>query len=275
MSTPYRPNSNRNSYKIVTSGNGGDSFSTASDQSRMLPRQISTGSTRGTQTVGYGNTKIDGSNNVITLGTGITLDGNNEDITVGNGTNPIITMGKDKDNTFNFRVVDTNGIGIAQFGQFPDQSIALKVAQPNIEVSTAKKAQLVFDSTSSFTVLLSGTFQFPSMTVPATATPFFGPTQVIPHNAGYTPAVSCFASLELGGVTLPIYPPDFPTNLTTLITNGQLIFQGSGNIFVQLFYAVDNNNLYLGISYENDSASTQLILGAPITYYVYTYNVAT
>lgn len=36
---------------------------------RTLPRQLSTGSTRGTQTVGYGNTKIDGSNNRITIGT--------------------------------------------------------------------------------------------------------------------------------------------------------------------------------------------------------------
>lgn len=34
---------------------------------RVLPRQLSTGSTRGTQTVGYGNTKIDGSNNRITI----------------------------------------------------------------------------------------------------------------------------------------------------------------------------------------------------------------
>ena len=34
---------------------------------RILPRQVSTGSMRGTQTVGYGNTKIDGSNNRITI----------------------------------------------------------------------------------------------------------------------------------------------------------------------------------------------------------------
>lgn len=34
---------------------------------RVLPRQLSTGSTRGTQTVGYGTTKIDGTNNTITI----------------------------------------------------------------------------------------------------------------------------------------------------------------------------------------------------------------
>lgn len=37
------------------------------DYLRVLPRQISTGSTRGTQTVGYGRTKIDGSNNRIVI----------------------------------------------------------------------------------------------------------------------------------------------------------------------------------------------------------------
>lgn len=37
------------------------------DTDRVLPRQLSTGSTRGTQTVGYGQTKIDGTNNTITI----------------------------------------------------------------------------------------------------------------------------------------------------------------------------------------------------------------
>lgn len=39
-----------------------------SDQSRILPRQLSTGTLRGTQNVGYGSVKIDGSNNRITIG---------------------------------------------------------------------------------------------------------------------------------------------------------------------------------------------------------------
>lgn len=40
-----------------------------SGSNRILPRQVSTGTMRGTQNVGYGNTKIDGSNNRITIGT--------------------------------------------------------------------------------------------------------------------------------------------------------------------------------------------------------------
>lgn len=39
-----------------------------SDLSRILPRQLSTGTTRGTQRVGYGNALIDGSNNIISVG---------------------------------------------------------------------------------------------------------------------------------------------------------------------------------------------------------------
>ena len=65
-----------------------------SDISRVLPRQISTGALRGTQNVGYGGVKIDGSNNRIVLGTSgqsgdgtvgnIVLDGANSAITVSN-----------------------------------------------------------------------------------------------------------------------------------------------------------------------------------------------
>lgn len=55
-----------------------------SDLSRVLPRQLSTGSTRGTQTVGYGNAKIDGSNNVISVGSTVGTQGIGS---IPNGTN--------------------------------------------------------------------------------------------------------------------------------------------------------------------------------------------
>lgn len=53
---------------VVTPGGGSQGNIAQSDLSRMLPRQISTGSTRGVQTVGYGTVKIDGTNNRITIG---------------------------------------------------------------------------------------------------------------------------------------------------------------------------------------------------------------
>jgi len=53
---------------IFTAGSGDGGSLSASDLSRVLPRQLSTGSSRGVQKVGYGNVNIDGSNNRITIG---------------------------------------------------------------------------------------------------------------------------------------------------------------------------------------------------------------
>lgn len=64
-----------------------------SSSNRILPRQLSTGSTRGTQTVGYGDTKIDGSNNTITVGDSILLDGNNDVISVNTDSSASVTLG--------------------------------------------------------------------------------------------------------------------------------------------------------------------------------------
>lgn len=55
------------SSKPTTKFNNVGDVSLESIQSRMIPRQMVTGSTRGTQTVGYGGTKIDGTNNRITI----------------------------------------------------------------------------------------------------------------------------------------------------------------------------------------------------------------
>lgn len=80
MSQDYNPNGRKNT--IVSVSHNPPGSLPESNLSRILPRQLSTGSTRGTQTVGYGNTKIDGSNNSITVGDSIFLDGNNGIITV-------------------------------------------------------------------------------------------------------------------------------------------------------------------------------------------------
>ena len=60
----YSPSS-----KTISGSDSGDSINIPqSDLSRVIPRQLSSGSLRGTQTVGYGTTKIDGTNNTITIG---------------------------------------------------------------------------------------------------------------------------------------------------------------------------------------------------------------
>lgn len=65
---------------------------------RVLPRQISSGSTRGTQKVGYGSTEIDGSNNRIVITNPV--DGTS----VGIGTIPGSVT-----NEFGFFALDENG----------------------------------------------------------------------------------------------------------------------------------------------------------------------
>lgn len=83
----------------------------ASDISRVLPRQLSTGSTRGTQTVGYGDTKIDGSNNTITVGSSIFLDGNNSVITVSNTASGENGLGELPDNSNDSGFFQTDSTG--------------------------------------------------------------------------------------------------------------------------------------------------------------------
>ena len=295
MSSPYSPGSKKNT--IVTPGSNARNPEFAkSNISRILPRQNSTGALRGTQNVGYsGGVKIDGSNNRIVLGSNIgnisgtvgtiILDGDTstiqvsdnidingvtEQITVSSDGDPILTMGKYTDGTFNFRVQDENGIGLAQFGQFPGGSIALKVAQSGIEVSTATAAQLVFSSSASFTVALGDTYTFPAQLVNS-GVPEYATTQIIPHGAAFTPAVGCFAPQVVGGLSIsPPFPPDFPADTVTFIPPGGLIYQ-EGLAYMQLYYGVDATNLYLGMVYINDTGAPVTLLGAPITYYVYTY----
>lgn len=61
----YNPNNSGQQYTKVDSVNNNPL--PQNDTSRVLPRQVSTGSTRGTQTIGYGGIKLDGSNNTITI----------------------------------------------------------------------------------------------------------------------------------------------------------------------------------------------------------------
>lgn len=91
MSTPYSPN---NKKMFVSPGTVKAPDFLKSDLSRVLPRQNSTGSTRGTQNVGVGGTKIDGANNRIQVGDSILIDGSNDVILVTNDDGSQLGMGK-------------------------------------------------------------------------------------------------------------------------------------------------------------------------------------
>lgn len=141
MSRLYDPK--RSGSNIISSTGGRSAQFARSDQSRLLPRQVSTGSTRGTQTVGYGTAKIDGSNNRFVVGA---PDGSS----VGMGSIPGSTT-----NEFGFFSLDENGklimkivngtkfvydptsdyVNITQDGLLPDGSGGFVAAKPGVDVA--------------------------------------------------------------------------------------------------------------------------------------------
>lgn len=139
MSSPYTPGGS----SIIKPGNTAQGSLASSDISRVLPRQMSTGSTRGVQTVGYGNTKIDGTNNTITIGnqsTGFSISLGVIQGSTGEGVGLSVT---DSTN-FNLFKMDgqtwfwydaTTHKNVMQVGLLPDGSYGWSVAAPGHDVS--------------------------------------------------------------------------------------------------------------------------------------------
>lgn len=73
--------------------------------------KLQTGNTRGVQGVGYGNTKINGAENSITVGDSILLDGNNSiiEVTSDDGSKLGIGLIPDGTNRFGFYAKDSAG----------------------------------------------------------------------------------------------------------------------------------------------------------------------
>jgi len=139
------PNNSRG-VKIRTPGGNKEGQLQSSDLSRNLPRQMSTGSTRGTQTVGYGNTKIDGTNNTISIENPLT----NVSISIG------VIQGSTNDTGVGLSITDDNGFvlfkldgqtwywydsttekNIMQVGLLPDGSFGQVNVKPGYNVEDA------------------------------------------------------------------------------------------------------------------------------------------
>lgn len=140
MSDPYTPS---NSKGTIFNGNNTNGINLRdSDLSRILPRQLSTGTLRGTQSVGYGNTKIDGSNNRITIGT---PDGGQIGIGAipGSTTNEYGFFALDSNNNVIMKIVGPtwfvdnpdDGTNVMQSGELPDGTYGWAVAKTGKNVS--------------------------------------------------------------------------------------------------------------------------------------------
>lgn len=88
---------------------------------RILPRQLSSGALRGTQNVGYGDVKIDGSNNQIIIG--------NVTDTLGGKTQTILGFlgsAATGDESFGLKVTDAKG-GQLLIGVLPDGNLGIEL----------------------------------------------------------------------------------------------------------------------------------------------------
>lgn len=137
---------------------------------RILPRQVSTGSTRGTQIVGYGGVKIDGSNNRIQLeanstqvSIGDTSDIDNitglalTDISSGK---KLVSIGNDTSGTSVIGLTAYDGDEQRRLlaGTFPDGSVKIKLSREGYDVAVANDNQLIWSSDFNlFKIVLTGT----------------------------------------------------------------------------------------------------------------------
>lgn len=97
--------------------------------------------------------------------------------------------------SYGLKFFDSTGVGVAQFGTFPDGSYALKVAKPGVDVTTATNSQLIFNSQyNTLKIVLSGT-----VTIPANNGSQIT-TATVTHNLGFTPM--CMAYVNSGSITM-------------------------------------------------------------------------
>lgn len=163
------------------------------------------------------------------------------------------------------------GVNYAQIGTSDG---AIKIAGPGVNVSDASNSQLVFNSNKSFTVLLQGSYTFTSFINVPNGTIAKSSVITIAHNAGFVPAVNCFAPATVGGYVITTAPTGFPTADVTLV-DGSWVIQQSDTEFFQFYHAIDSTNLYLGINFANNSGGTLSSQPVTVYYTVFTLNATT
>lgn len=123
----------------------------------------------------------------------------------GNG-KAVVELGKLPAGGYGIRFPDTNGIGIAQFGQFPDGSTSLKIAQAGVEVATAPNSELIFNSNQDIFKIVD------KFTTPFSFTSGSGASVtsiIVTHNLGYQPLIfSSVSNLTVNAfISSPITVP--------------------------------------------------------------------
>lgn len=116
----------QSSYPIITVDSVAEaSIGETNYNQRILPRQLSSGALRGTQNVGYGDVKIDGSNNQITIGSVTNPLGEKAETIIGKLSNT--------DSSFGLKVIDVNGTSVT-YGLLSDGSPGMEITDSSGKV---------------------------------------------------------------------------------------------------------------------------------------------
>jgi hypothetical protein len=183
----------------------------------------------------------------------------------------IAQLGVQADGTFNLKFFDPKtGIGTAQFGQYPDNSTALKVAKTGVEVSTATNNQLIFNSSQDIFKIVK---KLP-LTIPAFNTTFGGTvttggsSAVVPHGQTFTPIVQVYVqgaivNFNNGSLLASTY---VPLPIVTADINSYYFENQANNTEypLSIVYGVDATNVYVQAFYKgtgNDADTIGSISG--------------
>lgn len=183
---------------------------------RTLPRQLSTGSTRGTQNVGYGGVAIDGSNNRIS----VTVD----------QTQVLIGDINDTTDVQGFGVSDNDGTLRLLAGRFSDGAVQIALSQPGIDVSTANSDQMIWSSDFNMFKIVQ------TSTATITHSTELDKVTTVYHGLGYTPVAFAYIEINSG---LP------GVGITRLPLPYSVMDTSTGTITRQVSFYVTDNNLYI------------------------------
>lgn len=173
----------------------------------------------------------------------------------------IARYGEQPDGTFNLKFFDTSGIGIAQFGQFIDGSVALKIAVPGVEVSTASGPQQFTFNSDYATVIspLSGVITIPGLSSQPGGSNGVQAATPIAHGLDYVPSIIAFCEgpVFIGpGPTIQYMNSPVPVTFTDTNLAGFQLSIGTDATYI---YAYNS-----WLTAEADDA----IPAFPITYYL-------
>lgn len=159
-----------------------------------------------------------------------TINASSGNIAYFDGTGSLVVQeGLLPDNTTGIRIIDKQGLGLAQFGRFPDGSTALKVAKPGIDVSVASNEDLIFNSDQDILkVALTGTIDINANAIAGVPIE----TSIV-HGLGIAPIPFVFFNLGPGVFT------QLPNSSAFAASGGQMAFNNWS------YATTDDTNLYI------------------------------